>query len=113
MWAPTRILWSFRAPPSRRPRVVRCWVQPKRYPVPDSFDENKPERFKCYQYNVFIRPTHVPVLKANLAAAGTGNVQAFYSTRVLKLLGQDGSRVQGVIAQAEDGGYIRALPKAA
>lgn len=103
------VLQSSTEPP---PQGCKCWVQPKRYPVPDSFDENKPERFKCYQYNVFIRPTHVPVLKANLAAAeSTGNVQAFYSTRVLKLLRRDGGRVQGIIAQAEDGGYIRALAK--
>lgn len=91
------------------PKGTKCWIQPRRYPEPESFEHEK-EPFKCYQTTVWVRPTHIPVFKANYALAEqTGNLTSFFSAPARKLLRDENGRVNGVLAEHPEGGYIRAL----
>jgi succinate dehydrogenase/fumarate reductase flavoprotein subunit len=89
------------------PKNCACWVQPRRLPLPEGFD-NAQEHYKCYQTTAWVRPTHILVCQANYAAAEqSGLLTAFFSAPVRKLLRTGEGRVEGVIAESEDG-YIQA-----
>lgn len=95
------------------PAGAACWIQPRRLPAPASFN-NATERFKCHQVTAWMRPTHVPVFLANYQRAlDTGRVRALCSCPAKKLLLDESGRVEGAVAQAEDGRYIKALARRA
>ncbi|MDR3050613.1 MAG: FAD-binding protein [Oscillospiraceae bacterium] len=95
---------TFETPPDG----CKLWIQPRRLPQPDSFD-NAAERYKCYQTTAWIRPNHLPVFQANYRMAeATGLLRGFFSTPAVKLLRGEDGRVCGVIARSPQGGYIRA-----
>ena len=90
---------------------TRVWVQPRRLPLPPSFD-NAQEQFKCYQTTAWVRPTHIPVFRANYAKAEeTGLLKSYFNTPARKLVKDDMGRVVGVIAQTLEGKYIKAVAK--
>ncbi|MEG0168113.1 MAG: FAD-dependent oxidoreductase, partial [Ruthenibacterium sp.] len=89
------------------PTGCRCWIQPRRMPCPESF-ENATERFKCYQTTAWVRPTHIPVFEANFQRAlKTGHVIARFGTSAKKLLREENGRVTGAIAQNTEGTWLR------
>lgn len=93
------------------PEGSKCWIQPRRFPRPDSF-ENSTERFKCHQTTVWVRPTHIPVFMGNYQLAlDTGRVACYCGTPARKLLREPDGAVTGVIAQNAQGEYIRAIAK--
>lgn len=93
------------------PKNCKCWLQPRRFPLPETFDNSR-ERFKCYQTTVWIRPSHIPVLKGNYNLAdATDNLTSFFSCPVCKLLREDGGRVFGVVAKNREGKHIKATAK--
>ncbi|WP_418710589.1 FAD-dependent oxidoreductase [Allofournierella sp.] len=96
---------------SAPPQGAECWLQPRRCPSPETF-ENSTERFRCYQTTAWVRPTHIPVFRGNLRLAmETGRVQCLCDAPVVKLLrGADG-RVQGAVAETGPGRYLRAAAK--
>lgn len=66
------------------------------------------ERFPCYPQTVQIRPGHIIVLTGNLdKAVATGNCEVLFTTSVRKLLRPEGGRVEGVIAESDDGQILR------
>lgn len=90
---------------------VRCYIQPRRYPLPEGFD-NATENYKCYQVTAWVRPSHIPVCRANFEKAeATGNVTSYFNTKVRKLIRKHGGRVEGIIAQTREGRTIRAYAK--
>lgn len=90
---------------------IGCYVQPRRYPLPEGFDNEK-ESFKCYQVTAWVRPSHIPVCKANFQKAEeTGNVTSYFNTRVKKLLRVPEGRVNGVIAEDREGRILKATAK--
>lgn len=93
------------------PAGARCWIHPRRLPKPESFD-NSQEQFKCYQVTAWVRPTHIPVFRANYKKAeDSGLLRSYMSTPARKLVQDDTGRVIGAIAQKEDGSYVRAMAK--
>ena len=87
---------------------VRCWIQPRRLPLPPTFD-NCTERYKCFQVTAWVRPSHVALCRKNFRIAQeSGLVKAYFDTRALKLIREDEGRVSGVIARTKDGVYIQA-----
>ncbi len=92
------------------PIGTKCWLQPRRYPLPEAYDMEK-EYYHCYQTTVWIHPTHVPIFQGNLKLArDTGNIQEeFYNTRAVLLIKDENGKVTGVIAKQEDGTYIKVL----
>jgi len=91
------------------PEGAKCWIMPRRMPLPEHFDQDS-ERFKCYQTTVWVRPTHIPVLRGNYALAmHTGRVQSFFNAPVQKLLRDGDGHMRGAIARLADGTYLKAL----
>ncbi|MDR1641793.1 MAG: FAD-binding protein [Clostridiales bacterium] len=89
------------------PPKCQCWLQPRRLPLPEAFD-NKSESYKCYQVTAWVRPTHIPVLRANYEKAlATGRLKAFFSTPGRKLIVSN-SQVIGAICES-DHGYVKAI----
>ncbi len=89
----------------------RCYVQPRRLPLPEQFDNNS-ERYKCYQVTAWVRPSHILLCRENFEkAVATGNVEAFFDTRALKLLRDKDGKVNGVIGKNLDGHLIRAFAR--
>ena len=82
-----------------------------RYPLTPNYNRYN-ERYPCYALTNMIRPDHKPILLGNYdLAVKTGNVSAYFSTPVKKLLrGSDGSII-GVIARTGDGKVIKALAR--
>ncbi len=93
------------------PKGVKCYVQPRRLPLPEGFD-NAQENFKCYQVTAWIRPSHIALCRGNFELAEkTGNVTSFFNTRVKKLLKNGDGRVEGVIAGTRESGLIKLTPQ--
>ena len=67
------------------PRGLRLWIQPRRLPQPETFD-NQTERFKCYQTTAWIRPTHIPVCQGNYRqAVESGLLTSLFNAPAVKL----------------------------
>jgi len=93
------------------PPRSRCWIQPRRLPLPPTFDNDK-ERFKCHQVTAWVRPTHIPVFRGNLELArATGLLTCYFNAPVQRLLREDGGRIEGVIARDENGHYVKAIAR--
>lgn len=90
-------------------RGVRCYIQPRRLPLPENFDNEK-ENYKCYQVTAWVRPSHIPLCLRNFEKAQTtGNVSSYFNTRVRKLLRNSEGRIEGVIAESREGQRIKAV----
>lgn len=90
---------------------TRCWIQPRRYPLPDGYDMEK-EYYPCFPTTVWVHPTHIPIHRGNFnLAMGSGKVTSFFYTPVVKLLKNEEGRMIGVIAQKSQGEYVCAYAK--
>ena len=86
------------------PEDGRPWLQPARYPGPTGAIAPNDETYPSYPITAEFRPSHVPILKANLKkACADGDVRVFYETPVKKLLIDSTGRVTGVVAKSYDG----------
>ena len=85
-----------------------------RNPLPELWEGNDDEYYKCFQCTIKVSPTHVPVLEANLKAAeDTGNLTEVMGTRAVKLIREEGGAVTGVIGKVyETGEFVHVNAKA-
>ena len=85
--------------PAPEDAAVNCKLM--RNPLPEAWESNDDEYYKCFQVTIKVSPTHVPVLEANLRKAEeTGNLTEILETRAVKLVREEGGTVTGVIGQA-------------
>jgi hypothetical protein len=100
------------APP---PEGAACWVQPRRHPAPEGFD-NASERFSCHQITAWVRPDQLPVFRAHYARAeATGLLRSYFHAPARALVRDGGQgRVRAVLAERDwegGGGFLRATAR--